>query len=90
MIEFLITTLLFEKLRQWFKRSPRNNKVAIAKMNLPTFENVGELRKLLLNFSDDVPTQGGSFRYPHLQVREVDNIGLICFGSSSHRSEKTK
>ena len=86
MLEFLLTTLLVEKLRFLFKRKPRNNKKAILAMNLPTFENVGELRALLANFADDVPTRGGSFHYPHLQVRH--DMGTIFFGSSSCRSEE--
>lgn len=88
MIEFLITTLLFEKARHLFKRKPRNNKKAIQKMErvIPTFENVGELRILLNNFADNVPTRGGSFKYPHIQVRS--DLGTIFFGSSSCPSEE--
>ena len=84
LLETLVTTAMFEGARHLLKRKPRNNPQVICEMDLPTFETVGELRKLLSNFADDVPTRGGSFHYPHIQVRS--DMGTLFFGSSSRRS----
>lgn len=87
-IEFIVSTLVFEKLRSMWtgKQCYKNNQANITTITneMPTFETVGELRALLENFADDVPTSGG-FNYPLLQVRVLDNKGLINFGSSSHQ-----
>jgi len=88
MIEVIVTvlsTFLIEKIRPYFKRKPKSNKQAIRKMerDMPVFQTVGELRELLTNFGDDVIIEGSTFKYPMLQVRVVDNVGLINLGSSS-------
>jgi len=86
--ETIASTAIIEGVRHLIKRKPRNNPEVIQSMNLPTFETVGELRKLLSNFADDVPTYGNTFRYPHIQVRS--DLGRLYFGSSSHPSENKK
>lgn len=91
-LEFIISTLFFEKLRPYFTRKPKNNLKAIAKMSenggCTTFATVGELKKLLTNFADDTEMRGSSFQYPHLQMYELNNKGLIFLGSSNQLSKK--
>lgn len=85
-LETIAITAITEWLRSKIpKRKVKNNKYAIdiIEREMPTFETVGELRELLKNFADDVPTRGG-FNYPMLQVRVLSGQGRISFGSSSH------
>jgi hypothetical protein len=87
-VEFVLSTWLTEKLRPYFARKPKNNIKMIKKLKCDqyTVSNVGELKELLQYFADDVPLRGSSFKYPHLQLREVDGVGLITLGSSSHQT----
>ena len=91
MFELILTTLIFEKLRSLFKRKIKNNRNAIYKMrrNSPVFQTVGELRKILSNFSDDVHVEGGSFPYPNVQVREVNDIGRLYIGSQTYLPDES-
>jgi len=84
-LETIVTTVLFEKIRPYLKRKPRNNKRAIEEMRkeMPVFQSVGELKQLLANFSDDVEIRGSSYRYPHLQMYQLDGRGLIFLGSGT-------
>ena len=94
-LETIGTTLLGEWIRsKWPKKPTQNNISAIRTISreMPTAETVGELRELLSNFADEVPLVGGGQNFVHLQVRELDGVGQITMGSSSHpkRSETTR
>lgn len=84
-LETIGTTLLGEWVRsKWPKKRIKNNRknIEIISREMPTFQTVGELRALLENFADDVPTRGG-LDFPLLQVRVLDGKGQLSFGSSS-------
>jgi hypothetical protein len=89
MIEFLIMTLTTEWLRKklnWSSKSRNNLKnIRKFKQKMPVFETVGELKELLSNFSDDIPIEGSTFKYPMLQLREIDGKAYIHLASTSNR-----
>ena len=69
-LETIGSTILTEWLRsKWPKKRIKNNRknIDIISHEMPTFQTVGELRALLDNFADDVPTRGG-MDFPLLQV----------------------
>lgn len=85
MLEFITSTIVFELLKGIItSRRKRSNvrNIEIIADELPSCKNVGELRKLLKNFADDVPLEGGC-GYPMLQPREVDGKGRLAIGSSN-------
>ncbi|MFY0656386.1 MAG: hypothetical protein JXR12_06520 [Neptunomonas phycophila] len=84
-LETLATTVIGEWIRsKWPKKPIQNNveNIDIISKEMPTFQTVGELRALIANFADDVPTRGG-MDFPMLQVRVLDGKGQLSFGSSS-------
>lgn len=84
-LETIGSTIITEWLRRlWPKKKIQNNRknIEIISREMPTFQTVGELRALLENFADDVPTRGG-LDFPLLQVRVLDGKGQLSFGSSS-------
>lgn len=84
-LETIGTTLLGEWIRSKLpKKRIKNNRMAIETITeeMPTFQTVGELRALLENFADDVPTHN-NLDFPLMQVRVIDGKGLISFGRSS-------
>jgi len=87
--EFLISSYAGKKIRQYLpSKQHENNKENIDRMHdMPVFTNVGELREILSNFSDDTPTQYSFYEVPHVQVRVVDGNGHICFGQTHYTGQ---
>ena len=72
-LETLATTVIGEWIRsKWPKKPIQNNvdNIDIISSEMPTFQTVGELRALIANFADDVPTTGGH-GFPMLQVSHL-------------------
>lgn len=84
LIELGISTLLHELVRKLFVRGPRNNVNRIKQYYLhetPEIQNVGDLRRILKDFADDVPFESVSDNsYLVFQTREVNGVGVCHIG----------